>query len=238
MYLKTKALVLNTLKYQDKSLIVRCYTQEKGILSFFVRNAFSKSKAGINIAYFQPLTLLEITMDFKDKQGLEYFKEVRLSQPYSSISHDFSKSTIVIFLSEILSNSLKEGQVEESLYTFLETALLWLDTQENIANFHLLFLMELTKYLGFYPDLTALDKTFFNSIEGRFSNSYDVGAFEENETRLFKKLLGHSFVADQRIFNSKERHVLLGLLMQYYQQHLHDFKKPKSFDVLKEVFAQ
>lgn len=237
MQVKTKALVLSTLKYQDKSLIVRCYTQEMGIQSFFVRNAFTKSKSGLSIAYFQPLTLLEIGFDFKNKGGLEYFKEVRLSHPYQTICYDFSKSNIAIFLSEILSNSIREEQIEESLFTFLEASLLWLDTHDSIANFHLLFLVELTKFLGFYPDCTGMEKAYFNCIDGRFSNYYDVGAIEKQETILFRRLLQHSFLKDQRIFNGKERNVLVDVLMGYYELHLSDFRKPKSLDVLKEVFS-
>lgn len=237
MLVKTKALVLSTLKYQEKSLIVKCYTQEMGVQSFFVRNAFTKSKSGLSIAYFQPLTLLEVGFDFKNKGGLEYFKEVRLAQPYKTISYDFSKSSIAIFIAEILSNSIKEEQTEESLFLFLEAAMLWLDTHESIANFHLIFLVELTKYLGFYPDCSRMEKRYFNTIAGGFSDYFEVGAVEEQETLLFKRLLQHSFSKEQRIFNGRERNILVDLLLIYYDLHLSDFRKPKSLDVLKEVFS-
>lgn len=237
MFIKSKALVLSALKYQDKSLIVKCYTQEAGLQSFFVRNAFTKSKSGLSIAYFQPLTLLEIGFDFKNKGGLEYFKEVRLGHPYQTISYDFSKSSIAIFISEILSNAIREEQTENSLFLYLETALLWLDTEEMIANFHLIFLIELTKFLGFYPDCTAMEKEFFNCVEGRFSNVWEDGAIEKQETVLFKKLLQHSFSKDQRLFNGRERGILLEVLMKYYKLHLSDFRKPKSLEVLKELFS-
>lgn len=237
MQLKTKALVLSALKYQDKSLIVKCYTQELGIQSFFVRNAFSKKAKGLNSAYFQPLTLLEVTSDFKNKGGLAYFKEVRLAHAYRTLSVDFSKSSIALFIAEIIANVIREQETDPKLFLFLETALLWLDTHEQVANFHLLFLVDLSKFIGFYPDCTRMEKKYFNMLAGGFSDYFDEGCLEEDDTQLLKKLLGHSFSKDQQIFNGKERKRLLDIWMRYYELHSTEFRKPKSLEVLKEVFA-
>lgn len=237
MQLKTKALVLSALKYQEKSLIVKCFTQEKGLQSFFVRNAFAKGKGAQKIAYFQPLTLLEIEVQFKGKGGLEYFKEVKLAYPYQTITYDFSKNSIAIFVAEILQNAIKEEEANEGFFSFLEAALQWLDTHNEVANFHLILLVEMTKYLGFYPDISQIEKPFFNSLAGGFTEKYEMGCLELQQSFLLKRLLQHSFTKEQRIFSGKERQELLDLLMRYYQYHLADFREPNSLDVLKEVFA-
>jgi DNA repair protein RecO (recombination protein O) len=161
MFIKTKAIVLSALKYQEKSLIVKCYTLHHGIQSYFVPSAFSSKKANQRIAYFQPLNSLEIEATYKNKGTLEHFKEVKLAYVYQSICTDIVKSTVVLFLSEILHHSILEEEKNEKLFTFLETALLWLDAHEEAANFHLIVLLELTKHLGFYPDTTEIDFPFF-----------------------------------------------------------------------------
>lgn len=237
MLVKTKAIVLSALKYQEKSLIVKCFTESDGLKSYFVPSAFSAKKSNQKIAYFQPLSLLEVEANHKNKGTLEHFKEVRLSTPYQTINVDVVKSTIVIFLSEVLHHSIREEEKNQELFTFLETALIWLDTHEEIANFHLILLLEITKFLGFYPDVTDIDLPFFELNEGVFSQFNALSCLSEHETILFKKLIGLRFDSQQKIFAGTERQILLKILLNYYSIHLDGFKKPKSLEVLKEVFS-
>lgn len=237
MIVKTKAIVLSALRYQEKSLIVKCFTESDGLKTYFVPSAYSGRKSNQKIAYFQPLNLLEIEATHKNKGTMEHFREIRLSSSYHTINTDVVKSTIVIFLSEMLHHSIREEEKNQSLFTFLETALLWLDTHQQTTNFHLILLVEMTKFLGFYPDNSAIDFPFFEMNEGVFAALQGVGCLSEYETRLFKKLLDLKFDSDQKIFSGTERQVLLRILLDYYAIHLHGFKKPKSLEVLKEVFA-
>ena len=237
MLVKTKAIVLSALKYQEKSLIVKCFTQSDGLKSYFVPSAFSGKKSNQKIAYFQPLTILEIEANHKNKGTLEYFKEIRLAVPYHSINTDIFKSTIVIFLSEMLHHSIREEEKNDTLFSFLETALLWLDTHEEMANFHLILLLEITKYLGFYPDVSEIDLPYFELTEGVFTPYHGISCLSEYETFLFRKLIGLKFDSDQKIFAGTERQILLKILLDYYSAHLDGFKKPKSLEVLKEVFS-
>lgn len=237
MLIKTKAIVLSALKYQEKSLIVKCYTLNHGIQSYFVPSAFSAKKSNQRIAYFQPLNTLEIEATYKNKGTLEHFKEVKLAHTYQTIYSDIIKSTIVLFLSEILHHSILEEEKNETLFAFLETALLWFDTHEEASNFHLIVLMELTKHLGFYPDCSEINFPFFDKIEGCFVAFQSMSALNEHETTLFKKLLNLKFDSDQKIFTAIERQILLKILLDFYTLHLDGFKKPKSLEVLKEVFS-
>lgn len=237
MLIKTKAIVLSSLKYQEKSLIVKCFTESDGLKSYFVPNAYSNKKANQKIAYFQPLTIIEIEANHKNKGTLEHFKEIRLAHSYYSINTDIVKSTIVIFLSEILHHAIKEEEKNQSLFSFLETALLWFDTHQETTNFHLILMMEVTKYLGFYPDLTELDFPYFDSKEGYFTPFQSINSLTEHETHLFKRLLQLKFDSDQKIFAGIERQLLLKILLDFYTLHLDGFKKPKSLEVLKQVFS-
>lgn len=237
MQIKTTAIVLSTLKYQEKSLIVKCFTKSDGLVSYFVRNAFSGKKNNQKIAYFQPLNILQIEATHKNKGGLEYFKEIKIDIPYHSIATNLAKSTIVLFLSEILNHAIQESEKNESLFDYLKTALQWLDNHDNISNFHLILMLEITKYFGFYPDTVSVDLKYFEMIEGIFSNLQAVSSLSEHESILFKKLMALKFDNNDKNFGSAERQVLLKILIDYYCLHLDGFKKPKSVDVLKEVFG-
>lgn len=237
MLVKTKAIVLSSLKFQEKSLIVKCFTLSDGLKSYYVRDAFSSKKRNQKIAYFQPLTLLEIEAVHKNKGTLENFKEIKISSPFHSIHSDVIKSTIVMFVSEILHHSIQEEEKNESLFVFLETALNWLDNHDEIANFHLILLLETTKYLGFYPDVSDVELKFFEMTEGIFSPFHAISSLTEHETNLFRKLIDLKFDNDQKMFHVIERQILLKILIDYYSFHLDGFKKPKSLEVLKEVFA-
>ncbi len=237
MQIKTKAIVISTIKYQEKSLIVKCFTLSDGLKSYFVREAFSSRKSNQKIAYFQPLTILEIEAIHKNKGTLENFKEIKIAIPFHSIHSDVVKSTIVMFISEILHHSIHEEEKNEAFFTFLETALHWLDNHDEIANFHLILLLEATKYLGFYPDISNTEYKFFEMTEGIFSPFHAISSLTEHETNLFKKLIDLKFDNDQKSFHIIERQILLKILIDYYSFHLDGFKKPKSLDVLKEVFS-
>ena len=237
MLVKTKAIVISSLKYQEKSLIVKCFTESSGLKSYFVRDAFSSRKSSQKIAYFQPLTILEIEAVHKNKGNLENFKEIKITTPFQSIHSDIFKSTIVLFISEILHYSIHEEEKNESLFAFLETALHWLDNHDQTANFHLILLLEMTKYFGFYPDISEIDFPFFDSNEGVFTPFQGVGSLTEHETNLFKKLIPLKFDNDQKTFHVTERQIVLKSLIDYYSIHLEGFKKPKSLDILKTIFS-
>jgi DNA repair protein RecO (recombination protein O) len=233
---KTKAIVISSIKYQEKSLIVKCFTQSDGLKSYFVRDAFSSRKSSQKIAYFQPLTILEIEAVHKNKGVLEYFKDIKVATPFHSIHSNVFKSTIVMFISEILHHAIHEEEKNESLFTFLETALHWLDNHDEISNFHLILLLEMTKYFGFYPDTVDRDFKYFEMIEGVFTSLHAITSLTEHETALFKKLIDLRFDNGQKNFNVVERQLLLKILIDYYSLHLEGFKKPKSLEILKEVF--
>lgn len=237
MLVKTKAIVISSLKYQEKSLIVKCFTESNGLKTYFVRDAFSSRKSNQKIAYFQPLTILEIEAVHKNKGTLENFKEIKIATPFQSIHSDIFKSTIVMFISEILHHSIHEEEKNEHLFAFLETALHWLDNHDETANFHLILMLEITKYLGFYPDISEVEFPFFDANEGVFTPFHGIGSLTEHETNLFKKLINLKFDNDQKIFHVIERQILLKILIDYYTFHLDGFRKPKSLDVLKEVFS-
>lgn len=142
-----------------------------------------------------------------------------------------------MFISEILHHSIHEEEKNESLFTFLETALYWLDNHDEVANFHLILMLEATKYLGFYPNVTNIDKPFFDIKEGVFTPFQTISSLTEHETNLFKKGIALKFENNQKTFHVIERQIVLKILIDYYSFHLEGFRKPKSLEVLAAVFS-
>ena len=235
---KTKAIVLSSLKYGDTSLIVRCFTLEQGLKSYLLKGVLKAKKGKIKAAYFQPLTQLNIEANHNNKATLNSIREVHVIHPYKSIYSNVFKQTIVLFLSETLSSTIQEEESNEALFSFLETSFIWLDTNDKTSNFHLLFLLNLTRFLGFYPDTTNNNFSYFNLINGNFSEAATEREviFGENLV-LFKKLLGTNFDSIESIkFNQQERQQVLQIIIRYFELHLDGFRRPKSLKVLETVF--
>ncbi|MDV6169534.1 DNA repair protein RecO [Flavobacterium sp. DG1-102-2] len=237
MLVKTKAIVLSALRYQEKSLIVKCFTESDGLKSYYVRDAFSSKKNSQKTVYFRPLTILELEASHKNKGTLEYFKEVRIAHPYFTLNTDIVKTSISIFVAEMLHHCIKEEEKNDALYSFLETALLWLDSHGEVANFHLILLLEVSKFLGFYPDSSETNHAFFEMTEGIFVPYASVSCLSVEETQLLRRLMPLKFDNSTKAFHVTERQALLKILLDYYAIHLDGFKRPKSLEILKEVFS-
>ncbi|WP_158840297.1 MULTISPECIES: DNA repair protein RecO [Polaribacter] len=235
----TKAIILSSLKYGDSSLIVKCYTEEEGVKSYLIRGILKAKKGGLKAAYFQPLTQLIIVASHNNKGNLNSIKEVQISNPYQTIYKDIVKQSVVMFLSEVLSYAIKEEEKNEELFEYLESGLIWLDLHDKISNFHLLFLLNLTRFLGFYPDLSESDKLGFDLVEGNFTDLTPYkNIISGNSYYQFKKLLDINFDAIENVsFGKQERQIVLKIIIQYFELHLDGFRKPKSLQILETVFS-
>jgi DNA repair protein RecO (recombination protein O) len=239
MLVTTKAIVISKLKYRDNDLIVKCYTEHFGIQSYLLRGILKSKKGKLRTAYFQLLSQLEIIVNYRQKRSLQSITEVKPFAFYQSIYSNVAKSAIAMFLAEVLSSILKEEEKNHPLFTYLETTFMWLDTNDDISNFHLLFLINLSRYLGFYPDLTSSSRDVFNLEDGKFqtqrTNLYCISG---DELTQFKHLLGINFDAINSVhISSKKRQELLNIILLYFELHLGSLKKPRSLQVLNQVFA-
>ncbi|WP_311195826.1 DNA repair protein RecO [Antarcticibacterium sp. 1MA-6-2] len=218
MIVNTNAIVISVLKYGEADLIVKCFTQKSGLKSYLLRGILKSKKGRFKVSMFQPLTQLELVAKHKDKGSLEYIQDAKLIAHYQSLHTNVVKSSMVLFLSEILRNSIQEEEQNEELYHFLENTFNWMDVHDNIANFHLLFLLKLTRFLGFYPDTSQAEGEYFNLLEGIFqdikTNEYCI---EGGNLQLLKLLLGTNFDELNAIkLNQSARSNFLTMLLGYY----------------------
>jgi len=239
MLIKTKAIVLTSIKYGEADLIVKCLTEE-GVKSYLIRSIFRSRSKKLKIGYFQALSQLEISA-YHNKQGnLNKISEARVSYLYQSLATNIYKQSIALFLAEVLTYALKEEEQNQVQFSFIESSLQWLDQHDSFTNFHLVFMIKLTKYLGFYPDAENDGSAYFDLEEGTFKSLKPYRNFLSGKKLiLFKSIIGIKFDDMVRLkWNSEYRQIVLDILLEYYELHLPGFKKPRSLKVLKEVFNE
>lgn len=236
MQVQTSAIVISSLKYGDSGLIVKCYTQNSGIESFILKNAFSGRNKKSSV--FLILNQIKLNYDQKKNSNLNYLKEADAETYYQSIYSNPIKTTITLFLGEILNSVLQEEETNIALYKFLSNSLNEFDSNKtNYADFHLWFLMNLTRFLGFFPNYSE-NYDFFDLTNGISTHDLSSGfVIEKEELILFKKLIDLNFnSAEISKFNQIQRKILLEILIRYYELHISDFRRPKSLEVLYSVF--
>ena len=242
MLQKMVGVVLHTLKYNDTSSIVDIYTREMGRASFLVKLKRSK-KSGASSLLFQPLAMVEFEADLRTTKNLHPIKEAKSWYPFSSLPYHPFKSAIAMFLAEFLYRALREQEPDEALFAYLHHSIRWLDTCEDksFANFHLVFLMRLSRFLGLYPNVEDYQvNAYFDMVNACFTIRVpDSGLYlQPSEAAAIVNLLRMNY-DNMHLFamNRVERNRCLTLINDYYRLHLSDFPVLKSIDVLKELFS-
>jgi DNA repair protein RecO (recombination protein O) len=242
MLQKVKGVVLHHVKYKESSAIVYVYTDQSGRRTYLVNNIRGK-KSKLSGNLLQPLTLLEIEAYHKETRDLQRVREIHNYIPYRSIPFDMHKNSQALFLAEVLYRSLQEEDPNPDLFEFLESSLQILDiSEEGVVNFHLLFLVQLTKFLGFYPENNfSGDKQGFDMRSGQFGNGTAIHPdfFDKNSSHLLNRLLGLNFKQLSQLTVSQDiRSVFLADMMDYYRLHLQGFGTLKSLSVLNEIYRE
>lgn len=238
---KTRGIVLKTTLYSESSVVVQIFTEQFGIQSYMI-NGVKKPKAKIRMNMLQPLHLLEMVVYHKPNAGIQRVAELRPAPVFRSIPYDIIKSTIVQFLNEVLYKSIRQQTTDGYLFDFIFSALCWFDeTEEMNVNFHLAFLLKLSRFLGFAPSTeTQGGRRYFDLQEGAFRSSIPVHAYflDEQDASLFIALFTLSFekIKELNMENSTRRSILDKILV-YYTLHTASFGDIRSHQVLEDVLA-
>lgn len=230
----TSAIVIQSIKHTNSSLIVKLLTKKYGVRTYFVRSTKSKKGSGIN--YFQPLSLIDVAVSERENKSLQNLSKVEYNHVCRSIPFSIEKTSIAFFLAEILGKVLEEQNEDVGLFEFVSHSIKDLDEQEDCSSFHLFFLTELTRYLGFFPQNVDEELAgYFDTLNGLFTNLQPNNEFyiKLDEKRLLQQLFSNTKVN----LNNEQRKELLSQLLDYYSLHHFNLKNLKSFDVLKELFS-
>ena len=239
MLISSSAIVLSKVRYRDNDLIIKCFTRDLGVVSYMVKNISVSKKSKNKFAFFQLLNIIDLETNFNPNRSIQYIKDLKIKYRFKSLHTNIYKSSVVMFLSEILSTIIHNEIEDVELFDFIENSLIWYDQFEDSSAFYLIFLMKITNYLGFYPDCTNMNYNYFNLEEGLFENSKNSKyVISGDELVLFKTILGIKFDSNKLPFidKLKKKDILKNILI-YYKLHVDGFKDPKSLKVLNQIFA-
>ena len=237
---KTRGILLHQIKYSENSIITSIYTEDFGRQSYITNSVHSK-KAGVKASVLQPLFLLDLEVYHRPGRELNRLKSAKIDFPFVSIPYDIRKSSLVIFLAEILNKCLCEEEPNHDLFDFIFQALRFLDlTEKGVANFHLWFLFKLTAYLGIFPSRENMGPSrYFDLEKAEFVNSEPAhpNFMDKKTTVNFASLFEISFSnLHEFALTAYERQTLLQKLIEFYRIHFDIPGELKSLRVLKEVF--
>ncbi len=238
MITSTSGIVLSKIRYKDNDIIVKVFTKEYGALSFIVKGQKKSKKNKIKFVYFQELTILEIQFNYNSKRDLQYIREIEIKHNYLSSHSDLAKASVIMLLSEVLTNVITHQKREIQLYNYIEKSLIWYDINNTNPYFHMIFLLELTKYLGFYPDISNNNFKYFNLEGGSYEQSITNKYLITGESLdLFNQILGIEFDSNPLpSLSSDEKMEVLNIILAYYRLHINNFKPLKSLEIVKNIF--
>lgn len=217
---KTKGVVFRFTRYGETSIIVTIFTDQFGLQSYIVNGVRTRSSKS-RIALFQPLTLLDMVVYHRENANINRIKEVRCLYPYITIHADVIKSTIAMFVNEIVNKTVKEESHAVELCEFLISSLVTLDSMTaNAQNFHLIFLLKLSRFLGF--GVQHVNEV----LGGRITEPLIEKAIAE--------MIGGTYLTPL-ILTNPQRRELLDLLIQFYNEHSGALGDVKSVQVIREI---
>lgn len=239
MIVTTQAIVLHAFKYTDNRMIVDLLTESHGRLSFIARAGRAKRGAGVR-QLFQPMALLEVAFDYRQTARLHPLKEARTLHPFSSIPFEPYKCSIVLFVAEFLYHATRQEACNLPLFRYIETSVMWLDgAAAAFANFHLVLMMRLSKFIGFYPNVEeARAGDIFNLRTGCFETYTPAHAdfLPPSEADKLGMLLRMDYETMHLFAMShEERNRCTDIILRYYRLHLPAFPELKSLAVLRDV---
>lgn len=241
MMTQTNAIVLNTIKYGDSQMIVDMFTEQHGRVSF-ICHVPKTAKAKVRKNLFQPMNLLELTFDYRPSRQLQHIKDMRLSYFYMSIPFDSYKLAITLFLSEFLMQTLRDEQQNIPLYHYISMSMKWLDEcKQGFSNFHLVFMMRLSKFVGFYPNLdNYVEGALFDLRNSCFCTVAPLHSdtLQPNEASKINLLMRMNYETMHLFRMSRhERNRCLEIILTYYRLHIPNFPELKSLEVMRELFT-
>jgi DNA repair protein RecO (recombination protein O) len=240
MLYTTRGIVVHMVKYSESSVIVKILTEAFGLKSYIFRGVF-RSRAKVKSNMLQHLNLVELVANDHDYHGIQNPRELRIEHPYKTVPFDVRKSSVALFINEMLYRSVRHEEPDPALFYFIRESLIWFDeTTENPVNFHLWFCLNLTRYLGFFPGRIKQDEDFFNLSEGNFQKIAPVSQYfiAPPYSVYFRELITCN-AEDLGTLNIPHaaRSILIGHIINYYQLHINDFGDVHSHNILTEVLS-
>ena len=224
MLYKTHGIVLRFVKYGETSIIVTIYTEEFGLSSFIINGVRSSRSKG-KIALFQPLSMLDLVVYHKEGRNINRLSEVKCLDPLNDLRSNIIKSSLGMFIVEVLNKCIKEETPNEPLFRYIIDSIKVLnELNSDYENFHLVFLLKLSKFMGFASQNAA---EFYRDIQAVSSSS----AGTHNKT--IDELIGNGFGTKMKM-TAPTRASILDDILLFYQVHM-DLPELNSVKILHTI---
>lgn len=247
---RLKGIVLRTVKYGENGYVVDMFTDHRGRMSFDAKRTAHRSsnlKSGrVNPSTIMPLSLVEFDCNIHGQMRLPTAKAIQPYHTFRTLHFNPVKASIALFIAECLSSLLREEGENRVLYQYIEDSLKWLDyAEESYANFHIVFLMRLTRFVGIYPntDVSSMYRSINTLYYDLMNSEYRAAQPEHQhylqpaEARAIPYLLNMDY-ENMHLYrmNRRQRYRCLEVIVEYYMLHFSGFREPKSLEVLQDVF--
>ena len=237
---KTRGIVLYSLPYNDKYIIINMYTEDFGRVSYMIYNTHSR-KSKVPRVLIQPLSVIEMEVEHLNNRDMQRIKEAKSGLTVTQLHFHPVKNALSLFLSEVLYRIIQEKEPNRPLFDYLYRSIKWLDiADKGIANFHLAFLIQLSTYLGIHPDGSSYKKGYFFDLRnGIFSESLPEhnNYLNKEDSIVFERLLRINFEnMALYTFTRHERTGIIRHIIEYYRIHLSDFPEIKSLAIMQSLF--
>jgi DNA repair protein RecO (recombination protein O) len=219
---KTRGIVFRFTKYGETSIIVTIFTELFGLQSYMVNGVRSKA-AKNKIALYQPLTLLNLVAYHRENANIERIKEISCLHPYQTLNADIKKSTMAMFITELINKTVKDESHTRDMFEFLSTSLIAIDSlKTDYENSHLVFMIRLSRYLGFGV---------------QYANEVLGGKLTDEKTEIVLRELVEADFDHAVILTNLQRKHILDLLIRFYADHIENLGELKSVQVLRDVLG-
>lgn len=241
MLQKTRGIVLHQIKYSDSGIVVQLFTRTNGRVSMLVKGLRTR-KSGKHNVLFQPLSILDLEIYYRDSRSVQVLREFSSAWPVTGILSDIKKSSIAIFLGEVLTSVLKEESPYPGLFDYIENSVVWFDRSgEGFSNFHIAFLSGMSRYLGFGPQKKAdqADR-YFDLLNGIFVPFPPVhGNYADEKTsEILSQFFTTSYDTMKEIgLSGSVRNEILDTLLRFYSIHHPGVARINSLGVLRDIFG-
>lgn len=236
---KARGIVLGTIKYGEKGIIVHMLTDTHGRQSYMVQGVRTTAR-GSKMALLQPLFPVAFEGLTSSKMSLHRLKDLVPGVVLQTMPFDVRKSTMALFMAEVLYRLVRDNESVEELFDFVWGSVLALDhIEEGISNFHLWFLANLSRPLGFSPDNEYSEGAWLDIRDGHFVPHAlipSVALTPENARILHDMLECDVRYLGEIGLNRGQRVDFLEAMLKYYAYHLDAIHSVESLRILKEVF--
>jgi len=237
--LKTsKGIILQKRKFGENGFICNVFTKDYGKQSYIFKGLQPKKKKNISF-YLHPLQLMDFEIYYKEGKKLTNVKNANPYIIHKDIPYNIYKSSISTFLAEVINNVIYEESPNHELYEYLENSIIYLDSADkSIPNFHLFFLIHLTKFMGFFPNNNYSENNIYlNLSSGNFADTKGKNTTGPNTAKAIYNLMNTRLKDLNSIkFDREARNILLDTIMHFYNIHLEKVVEINSLEIIREIF--